>query len=254
MLDRPIPAQDFGVDHLANLHVRLSCTITVMPRLRLPPTPASSSEIHGRDGLKQLTSPHLALELPPPALRDTIASQLGNQRAIISPHSDSNYPTQAAESVKSNPRNSNAKSATKEDSFTLPPPPTRSRKIIQMKPGSTDETTQTKKQLQTLTKAAAASAAGGVRTNTGSNTGGNSAAQSKKKPTTPNNAAGRKIARKTAHSLIERRRRSKMNEEFATLKGLIPACTGEMHKLAILQVSTQHLDVEMIGLLRLAEC
>lgn len=50
-------------------------------------------------------------------------------------------------------------------------------------------------------------------------------------------AAGRKIARKTAHSLIERRRRSKMNEEFGVLKDLIPACRGqEMHKLAILQV------------------
>ena len=50
-------------------------------------------------------------------------------------------------------------------------------------------------------------------------------------------AAGRKIARKTAHSLIERRRRSKMNEEFGTLKDMIPACKGhEMHKLAILQV------------------
>jgi hypothetical protein len=50
-------------------------------------------------------------------------------------------------------------------------------------------------------------------------------------------AAGRKIARKTAHSLIERRRRSKMNEEFGVLKDMIPACKGqEMHKLAILQV------------------
>ena len=50
-------------------------------------------------------------------------------------------------------------------------------------------------------------------------------------------AAGRKIARKTAHSLIERRRRSKMNEEFGVLKDMIPACRGqEMHKLAILQV------------------
>ena len=50
-------------------------------------------------------------------------------------------------------------------------------------------------------------------------------------------AAGRKIARKTAHSLIERRRRSKMNEEFDVLKNMIPACKGqEMHKLAILQV------------------
>ena len=52
-------------------------------------------------------------------------------------------------------------------------------------------------------------------------------------------AAGRKTARKTAHSLIERRRRGKMNEEFGVLKDMIPACTGqEMHKLAILQVST----------------
>jgi hypothetical protein len=54
-------------------------------------------------------------------------------------------------------------------------------------------------------------------------------------------AAGRKIARKTAHSLIERRRRSKMNEEFGVLKDMIPACKGqEMHKLAILQVSIEH--------------
>lgn len=60
----------------------------------------------------------------------------------------------------------------------------------------------------------------------------------KKKQPSATSAAGRKIARKTAHSLIERRRRSKMNEEFAVLKGMIPACTGEMHKLAILQVSS----------------
>jgi hypothetical protein len=59
----------------------------------------------------------------------------------------------------------------------------------------------------------------------------------KRKQPSSTSAAGRKIARKTAHSLIERRRRSKMNEEFAVLKNLIPACTGEMHKLAILQVS-----------------
>ena len=51
-------------------------------------------------------------------------------------------------------------------------------------------------------------------------------------------AASKKSARKTAHSLIERRRRSKMNEEFGVLKNMIPACHGqEMHKLAILQVS-----------------
>lgn len=71
-------------------------------------------------------------------------------------------------------------------------------------------------------------------TSTSKNTG------SKKKQPSATSAAGRKIARKTAHSLIERRRRSKMNEEFAVLKGLIPACTGEMHKLAILQASIEY--------------
>jgi hypothetical protein len=63
------------------------------------------------------------------------------------------------------------------------------------------------------------------------------AAEGKKKQPTSTSVAGRKIARKTAHSLIERRRRSKMNEEFGVLKDMIPACKDqEMHKLAILQV------------------
>ena len=54
--------------------------------------------------------------------------------------------------------------------------------------------------------------------------------------------AGRRTARKTAHSLIERRRRSKMNEEFGVLKDMIPACQNqEMHKLAILQASIDYL-------------
>jgi hypothetical protein len=69
---------------------------------------------------------------------------------------------------------------------------------------------------------------------------GSGGQQGKKKQPSATSAAGRKIARKTAHSLIERRRRSKMNEEFALLKSMIPACTGEMHKLAILQVSIVH--------------
>lgn len=64
----------------------------------------------------------------------------------------------------------------------------------------------------------------------------------KKKQAGPNTAQGRKIARKTAHSLIERRRRSKMNEEFGVLKDMIPACVGqEMHKLAILQASIDYM-------------
>lgn len=66
---------------------------------------------------------------------------------------------------------------------------------------------------------------------------GAAAAAGGKKKAAAGTSAGRKIARKTAHSLIERRRRSKMNEEFGVLKDMIPACAGqEMHKLAILQV------------------
>lgn len=65
----------------------------------------------------------------------------------------------------------------------------------------------------------------------------------KKKQPSSTSVAGRKIARKTAHSIIERRRRSKMNEEFGVLKDMIPACTGEMHKLAILQVSV-HISLD----------
>jgi len=70
--------------------------------------------------------------------------------------------------------------------------------------------------------------------------GGKTASAAKKKQPSSTSVAGRKIARKTAHSLIERRRRSKMNEEFSVLKDMIPACTGEMHKLAILQVSEDY--------------
>ena len=63
-----------------------------------------------------------------------------------------------------------------------------------------------------------------------------SGAPGKKQPSSTS-VAGKKLARKTAHSVIERRRRSKMNEEFGVLKAMIPACTDqEMHKLAILQV------------------
>jgi hypothetical protein len=110
------------------------------------------------------------------------------------------------------------------DEFELPPPPTRTRKIIQMKPKS-----------PAASKSPAKSKENGKASAQGSPENANPSS-TKKKPSATS-AAGRKIARKTAHSLIERRRRSKMNEEFGTLKDMIPACQGqEMHKLAILQV------------------
>jgi len=114
------------------------------------------------------------------------------------------------------------------EDFDLPPPPTRTRKIIQMKPKSpAAKSTKTKDN----GKGSAQSPEEPTQ---------NAPTGSKRKQPSATSAAGRKIARKTAHSLIERRRRSKMNEEFGTLKDMIPACTGqEMHKLAILQVLHQ---------------
>jgi len=215
-----------------------------MPRPTLPPTPASSTDIKGKDGSQSLASLQLAFELPPPAITQD-SSRASPTDARTSPKSfhpsspgKAAYPMQAAEAVKSRRRASSTaqKPAASNESFALPPPPTRSRKIIQMKPrpATQDEVAET--------PADAASGSASSSTNKAASGGKTAAATSKdaaskKKQPSATSAAGRKIARKTAHSLIERRRRSKMNEEFAVLKGMIPACTGEMHKLAILQVS-----------------
>lgn len=111
------------------------------------------------------------------------------------------------------------------EEFDLPPPPTRTRKIIQMKPKSPPSKSTAKSKEN-----------GKTATQTSPENPPNAPAGKRKQPSATS-AAGRKIARKTAHSLIERRRRSKMNEEFGTLKDMIPACQGqEMHKLAILSV------------------
>ena len=210
-----------------------------MPRTALPPTPASSTDIQGQDGSKQLAALQMAFELPPPAITpndsrpNTSETKASSAAGEISPYSQTSpktpYPVQASETVKSRRRSSAAQGPAK-DAFALPPPPTRSRKIIQMKPRPQEAApaeTSASGRNTANTKAAVAPAPANTST----------AAGGKKKQPSATSAAGRKIARKTAHSLIERRRRSKMNEEFAVLKGMIPACTGEMHKLAILQVS-----------------
>ncbi|KAL2127357.1 hypothetical protein VTI74DRAFT_10870 [Chaetomium olivicolor] len=188
-----------------------------MPRTTLLPTPASSTDIKGQDGSK-MASLQLAFELPPPAVSSENGQNLSNTATTF-------YPTQASETVKSRRRSSAANPA--KDQFALPPPPTRSRKIIQMKPREEAAPESTPSSSKTALKG---STAGTTTT----------AAGTKRKQPSATSAAGRKIARKTAHSLIERRRRSKMNEEFAVLKSLIPACTGEMHKLAILQASIEY--------------
>ncbi|KAH8676245.1 hypothetical protein BX600DRAFT_432768 [Xylariales sp. PMI_506] len=195
----------------------------------MPPTPTSSTEIKGQDAAKQLSTLQMSFELPPSAIGAHDVSRAsapeiknsspitGNQ--VTSPKAP--YPLQASEAVKSRRR----LSTIQKESFTLPPPPTRSRKIIQVKPRPQEEPDHPTTPVKPAPAASKSAPAPGG---------------SKKKPPSANSAAGRKIARKTAHSLIERRRRSKMNEEFAVLKGLIPACTGEMHKLAILQASIEY--------------
>lgn len=200
-----------------------------MPRPEPPPTPASSTEIKGQDG-SSFPPLQMSFELPPPAV--AAADSQGQSRPSSSSTKQSSASTStssyrpaspvspalpASEVVKIRRRSSIAQKPAAKDSFALPPPPTRSRKIIQMKPRE-----QPEEQPEIVVDGPKAAAG--------------KAAPAKKKQPSATSVAGRKIARKTAHSLIERRRRSKMNEEFGVLKDMIPACTGEMHKLAILQV------------------
>lgn len=182
---------------------------TTMPRPNPPPTPGSSSDIRGKEGAN---SAGLAtFNLPPTAYPDD------RERSSSTPSnngSDSSYRPVSPSLPNKRP----AGAVIGKEDFELPPPPTRSRKIIQVKPQS---------DLPINDEPAATTAP-----QTGKVQGGG-----RKKQGAATTAAGRKIARKTAHSLIERRRRSKMNEEFGVLKDMIPACKGqEMHKLAILQV------------------
>lgn len=213
-----------------------------MPRTALPPTPASSTDIAGQDGTQQLQQLQITFELPPPAINSRPRVQTtGNVDTPVSPESQASpktpYPIQPSETVKSRRRSSVAATAANKDNnnnFVLPPPPTRSRKIIQMKPRSQQD------EKRSVEKASGKGAVSSMKKAAATPTTIEAAAlgpAKKKQPSTTTGAAGRKMARKTAHSLIERRRRSKMNEEFSVLKDMIPACTGEMHKLAILQVS-----------------
>jgi hypothetical protein len=188
-----------------------------MPRPLPPPTPGSSSDIRGKEDHSNAP----LFNLPPTAFPE--ADRVSNASSAPSNNgSDSSYhpvsPGTSTQNSRKRPVQPAVSVITKDD-FSLPPPPTRSRKIIQMKPRDTEKE---------ATQQASADKASSTTTQS---TGG------KKNSGKGTTAAGRKIARKTAHSLIERRRRSKMNEEFGVLKDMIPACQGQdMHKLAILSV------------------
>ncbi|KAJ5633930.1 hypothetical protein N7528_001772 [Penicillium herquei] len=203
-----------------------------MSRTRFPPTPAMSGEFVIKD---QPVDTSDSFALPPaalsPAKQDISSRRSSRSDPTYVPASPTSPNLMARNKAPQQARSGTASKRPLED-FDLPPPPTRTRKIIQMKPKSQPAAKSPAKPKET-TKPAQASPESANK----------DGAASKKKQPSATSAAGRKIARKTAHSLIERRRRSKMNEEFGTLKDMIPACRGqEMHKLAILQASIDYVN------------
>ncbi|KAJ5950624.1 uncharacterized protein N7479_009037 [Penicillium vulpinum] len=167
-----------------------------------------------------------AFTLPPAALSQAVSRRSSRSDPSYVPPS----PTSPELSGRRTSHTSRSGTSIKRplEDFDLPPPPTRTRKIIQMKPKSPSKSPKTRE-----TTKGSQSSEDAIPNPT----------STKRKQPSATSAAGRKIARKTAHSLIERRRRSKMNEEFGTLKDMIPACTGqEMHKLAILQASIDYVN------------
>ncbi|KIW46850.1 uncharacterized protein PV06_02480 [Exophiala oligosperma] len=230
-----------------------------MPRPRPPPTPTGSTDLKALEKAVPSTDMESTFTLPPPALRAAEGSTSSSSHATKSSSSSREHNNNASaysqstppispqdKPLSTSPRNKRTASGavkaahdpatsggpSNSSSYALPPPPSRARKIIQMKPKSAPSP-DSDASYHPPTSAANAS-------NSASKTTGATAASKRKQPSATS-AAGRKIARKTAHSIIERRRRSKMNEEFGVLKDMIPACEGvEMHKLAILQAGIEY--------------
>ncbi|EXJ68286.1 uncharacterized protein A1O5_08901 [Cladophialophora psammophila CBS 110553] len=238
-----------------------------MPRPKLPPTPTGSSDLKALESLKafQASEMESIFALPPPAIRSTDAQSQSHQSGKPSHARDAAHTVALTQStppispqdkpLTASPRHkrtssgvvkSNVESAT--TSYALPPPPSRARKIIQMKPKSqATNNSSPASDASYVPPASAATSTTSAPSHRASATSSSGAASnatatnSKRKQPSATSAAGRKIARKTAHSIIERRRRSKMNEEFGVLKDMIPACEGvEMHKLAILQAGIEY--------------
>ncbi|KAK6358954.1 hypothetical protein TWF696_000126 [Orbilia brochopaga] len=200
---------------------------------RLPPTPKPSTELAPRRtprlsidasfnlGPAAITLSSEALRLGPSS--ENATPRPTQQPPPLSPTSPFTLtPINPSDVSKSQPQKRKTSSAgassasAKRKDVVIGPPPTRQHPIIQMKPREVApaimEDTATKPVAGTKRKTAGVS------------------------------AAKRKIARKTAHSEIERRRRSKMNDQFAKLKNMVPACKNQdMHKLAILEATTEYL-------------
>ncbi|EPS36130.1 hypothetical protein H072_10339 [Dactylellina haptotyla CBS 200.50] len=198
---------------------------------RLPPTPKPSTELAPRrtprlsiDGSFNLGP--AAITLSPEVLKvasSAHAVPVTSQTQVppLSPTSPfSLTPINPSEIPKSQQRrrtlSSAGTNASKRKDVVIGPPPTRQHPIIQMKP---------REVVPAISEDITSKAVAGS-----------------KRKATGVSAAKRKIARKTAHSEIERRRRSKMNDQFAKLKSMVPACKNQdMHKLAILEATTEYL-------------
>ncbi|KAI9878606.1 MAG: hypothetical protein M1830_000425 [Pleopsidium flavum] len=210
-----------------------------MPRSALPPTPASSTDIPGKNN-SRLSLLETSFSLPPPAIAGAETARSSSASTTKSSSESSYHPASPTSPAVDHAIPRRLSSMTQRPSstandFSLPPPPTRSRKIIQMKPKPQDQESEVLEPPPMTSK-------GSAKSKTTQSTAPPSGGNNKKKQPSSTSVAGRKIARKTAHSLIERRRRSKMNEEFGVLKDMIPACKDqEMHKLAILQASIDYL-------------
>ncbi|OAP60797.1 hypothetical protein AYL99_05799 [Fonsecaea erecta] len=244
-----------------------------MPRPKPPPTPTGSSDLRALEHSKafQASDMESIFTLPPPAMRSADVQSQNHQSGKSSHARDTANTTALSQStppispqdkpLTTSPRHKRTssgvvKSAVQSattgggvgNSYALPPPPSRARKIIQMKPKSqatnnsspaSDASYVPPASTTTSTASAPSNKASAPLSGGGSSNA--TATGSKRKQPSATSAAGRKIARKTAHSIIERRRRSKMNEEFGVLKDMIPACEGvEMHKLAILQAGIEY--------------
>jgi hypothetical protein len=188
-----------------------------MPRPKAPPTPSASTDLVP----SEQTNTAAMFDLPPPAMSHKSGPKLSPP---VSPNNQTDTLPPPRKRTLSGSRK------VKDDPpamYDLPPPPSRARKIIQMKP-KTRPTASAPHEIVLPSP--------NVQTPKPSSSTG-----TKRKQPSATSSAGKKAARKTAHSIIERRRRSKMNEEFGVLKDMIPACEGaEMHKLAILQAGIEY--------------
>ncbi|EXJ58586.1 hypothetical protein A1O7_06013 [Cladophialophora yegresii CBS 114405] len=243
-----------------------------MPKPRPPPTPTGSTDLAAAEAKGHHAADMESMfALPPPAMRSDAHAQARPSKSSQARKYSGTAPTQATPPISpqdkpltGSPRHKRTASgavkaaveakwasADGADSYALPPPPSRARKIIQMKPKGPQTSTSSPSSDADYLPPGSSSAASAVhsapstkesatgRAATAASAGASTI--SKRKQPSATSAAGRKIARKTAHSIIERRRRSKMNEEFGVLKDMIPACEGvEMHKLAILQAGIEY--------------